>query len=555
MKFPYDLELVAKIKALPKRYYIVDEKTWEVPVTEINNLISIFGSRKIELVGKVTTKGKAEIARAVFDSIDALGYKFKTTPYQHQIEGLTYGLANNRFLLADEQGLGKTKQSIDIAVARKSQFKHCLIVTGVNGLKWNWMKEIGIHSDEKAVLLGARINKKGKTVVGSVKERLEDLCAPHDEYFLVTNIETLRYQLTVKDEKGKNKTTYPMQEKLEAMTLKGEIGMVIVDEIHKCKNATSLQGKAIHCLKSFYKIALTGTPLMNKPLDLYNVLKWLGAETHSYYEFRNHFAIMGGFGGYEVVGYKNLDQLTEQLGKSMLRRKKDEVLDLPEKIRSTEYVELLPKQAQLYKEAQMEILANIDQIKLSPNPLAQLIRLRQATGYTGILSSTIKESAKLDRMEELVEDAIENGEKVIVFSNWTSMTDEIGTRLAKYNPAFITGQVKDTHAQMEKFQTDETCKVIIGTIGAMGTGYTLTAGSTVIFTDKPWNMANTEQAEDRAHRIGTKRTVNIITLVTKDTIDERIEEIVYEKGAMADMIVDGKIKTISTAKVLEMLLN
>ena len=102
--------------------------------------------------------------------------------------------------------------------------------------------------------------------------------------------------------------------------------------------------------------------------------------------------------------------------------------------------------------------------------------------------------------------------------------------------------------------TDSSCKVIIGTIGAMGTGLTLTAASTVIFLDSPWNRANKEQAEDRAHRIGTTSNVNIITLVCKDTIDERIEELINKKGAMADALVDGKVD-FDRAEVIDFLLN
>ena len=188
------------------------------------------------------------------------------------------------------------------------------------------------------------------------------------------------------------------------------------------------------------------------------------------------------------------------------------------------------------------------------NPLAQLIRLRQATGFTGILSSKAQESAKLDRLEEIVEEIVDNGGKCLIFSNWTDMTAPTFERLKRFNPAIITGETKDRETQKDKFMNDDRCKCMIGTIGAMGTGLTLTAASTVIFLDSPWNRANKEQAEDRAHRIGTTSTVNIITLVCKDTIDERIEELVYQKGAMADMLVDGKIDN-NKSQVIDYLLN
>ena len=205
---------------------------------------------------------------------------------------------------------------------------------------------------------------------------------------------------------------------------------------------------------------------------------------------------------------------------------------------------MTPKQEQIYNEITNEIRANIDQIEMSNNPLSALIRMRQATGYTGILSSTIKESAKLDRLEELVEEAVENGKKVVIFSNWTQMTLPIYNRLAtKYHGTYITGEVdlEDRQENIRKFQEDEDCKFVVGTSGAMGTGITLTAGTVEIFMDEPWNMALKEQCVDRCHRIGQKNNLTIYTLMCKGTIDERIHNIVEKKGIMADAIVDGKV--------------
>jgi SNF2 family DNA or RNA helicase len=327
--------------------------------------------------------------------------------------------------------------------------------------------------------------------------------------------------------------------------------------VHNCKNPASQQGKGILKIQPECRIAMTGTPLMNTPFDLYIILKWLGYEGHSFSAFKNHYALYGGFGGYEVVGYRYLDELQKQLDKIMLRRLKKDVLDLPEKTHIDEYVEMTPKQAQIYREISSEIRMNIDQIKMANNPLAELIRMRQATGYTGILSSTIKESAKLDRMEELVEEAVENGKKVVIFSNWTQMTLPIYNRLAvKYRGAYITGEVDSDQRQahVKQFQEDDNCKFIVGTIGAMGTGLTLTAGTVEIFMDEPWNRANKEQAEDRCHRVGTTENITIYTILCKNTIDERIHELVERKGQMADALVDGKIQ-IDKGAMLDFLLS
>lgn len=543
VRIPYDLALIEKVKSLPKRFYTPSNKSWEVPIESLNNVIELFGDHEINITGPVNStvfveEPKREIAHV---EIPVANYDFKTQPFPHQIECFEYSMKHPKFLLGDEQGLGKTKQSIDIAVARKTQFKHVLIVCGVNGLKHNWVREINTHSNERGHILGSKI-LKGKLKEGSVKERLADLNREIDDFFLITNIETLRDK--------------DIQGRLEQLTKSGTIGMVIIDEIHKCKNAQSQQGKAIHCLKSNYKLALTGTPLMNQPIDLYNVLKWLELEKHSFYQFKKFYCVMGGYGGYEIVGYKNLDQLRSNVERVMLRRKKDEVLNLPPKLRQIEYVEMTAKQSQLYKEIRSDIEANLNEIVLNPNPLAMLIRLRQVTGHPGILSNTITESAKIDRMKEIIEELVANGQKAIVFSNWTEMTDIVRKELSEYNPAVITGQIKNEErdAQAQRFQNDPKCHVIIGTIGAMGTGLTLTAASTVIFLDKPWNMANTEQAEDRAHRIGTTSTVNVITLVCKGTIDERIEEIIEEKADMADALVEGNFEKLDRLQLMTQLL-
>ena len=537
--FPYNDKIVNVIRSIPTKSWDKDKKEWELPFKSFPTLINNLPEFDFEVIGQITPISKKE-------TVIPSNFNFKTNPFQHQIDGFKYGLENDRFLLGDEQGLGKTKQVIDIAVAKKLQknYKHCLIVCGVNGLKWNWVNEIATHSNESAYILGQRNN-----TIGSVADRLDDLKNINtiNDYFLITNVETLRNE--------------DISKELQKLCNDGTIGIVAIDEIHKCKNPSSQQGKGILKIQPECRIAMTGTPLMNNPFDLYIILKWLGYEKHPFYAFTKHYGVFGGYGGYECIGYRYLDDLQSQLDEIMLRRLKKDVLDLPEKTYVTEYVEMTPKQAQIYKEVTADIKMNIDQIKMSVNPLAELIRMRQATGYTGILSSTVKESAKLDRMEELVEEAVENGKKVVIFSNWTQMTDAIcerfnDVRTHNYDYALITGQTNDKDRQtiVDRFQNDENTKVIIGTIGAMGTGLTLTAGTVEIFMDEPWNRANKEQAEDRCHRVGTTENVTIYTLVCKNTIDERINQLVERKGIMADALVDGKVN-IKNEELLDFLLN
>lgn len=536
VSFPYDINIVNAIREFPTKYWNAQDKEWELPVDKLGTLTEKLPQESFEISGHYQSMEKKVVAVPK-------DFQFKTKPFEHQQAGFQYGLNNDKWLLGDEQGLGKTKQVIDIAVARKllNKYKHCLIICGVNGLKWNWMNEVHTHSNEQAHILGMQANGR----IGSNRDKLADVLAldTRSEYFIITNIESLRDE-TIAGALSKACTD-------------GIIGMIAFDECHKAKNPTSEQGKGVLKLNADTMIAMTGTPLMNQPFDLFIILKWLGCEKHAFYSFKKHYGVFGGYGGYQVIGYQHLDELQESLDKVMLRRLKDDVLDLPEKTYIDEYVEMTAKQAQIYREVTSEIRSHIDEIKMINNPLTELIRTRQATGYTGILSSTIKESAKLDRMEELVDEAVENNRKVVIFSNWTQMTTPIYERLSKkYRCAVITGEIKDAERQraVDAFQNDPKCRVIIGTIGAMGTGLTLTAGTVEIFVDEPWNRALYDQCVDRCHRVGTTQKVTIYNLMCKDTIDERIHEIVQKKGIMADALVDGQITGTDKLELLNYLL-
>ena len=538
VSFDYEPEIVAFIKKMGTRVYNANNHTWEMPIGNIISLCNKFENEEIKIDGVYENLHKQEF------KIDIpKDFEFKTKPFAHQIDGVRFGLNKKKFLLCDDQGLGKTFQIINWVgcLEKTDKINKVLIVCGVNSLKYNWQSEISIHSDEKGWVLGTRFRKTtGKAYEGSTKDKLEDLDNLPDCRYIITNIETLRAGA---EKISKTKYHFPIAEKLQELCKNGTISVIAFDECHRSKEPTSLQSRAMINVTAKYMVAMSGTPLMNNPLDLYFPLHWLGYEPHSFYQFKTHYCTLGGWGGSQVVGYKNLEEIRALMDEVMLRRLKTEVLDLPEKIRKYEYVDMTPKQEQIYKEVYAGIMSELNQIKFSNNPLAMMIRLRQATGWTGILSSKVQESAKMTRMVELVEEITSSGQKAIIFSNWESITIVAKEQLKSYNPAYITGATKadERMKEVERFQNDDKCKVIIGTIGAMGTGLTLTAAQNVIFLDSPWNMALKAQAEDRAHRIGTKGTVSVITLCCRDTIDERIEELVEKKGQISDALVDGKV--------------
>lgn len=555
VSFEYDSNLVSIIKSMGTRIYIPDKKTWEIPESAVPMLMSRLHDYDVLLRGEMrheTPESHAQLPS---------GFVFTTKPYKHQMEGVIYGLEHESFLLGDDQGLGKTKEIIDLAMCRKQTdgLKHCLIICGINGNKYNWADEVKIHSREDSWILGTRFTKRPpiKMIEGSTKDKMEDLNNIPHQFFWITNIETLRGG-SFKEKQGKRTVIrFPIAEKIQELCDRGIIGMIAFDEAHKAKNPDSQQGKALLSIDcKGPKIPMSGTFVLNNPLDLYLPLKWSGFETHSFYAYKQHYCTMGGFGGKEIVGYKNLDELRSMVSKVMLRRVKGDVLDLPPKVHTIEWVDAYPEQKSLYKDVRDQVRDNIDKVKVHPDPLSEMLRLRQVTGYPGILSSTVTKSAKMDRMEELVEEEVSVGGKAIIFSNWSEMTNVIRHKLKKYNPAYITGEVGAVQRMEEKdrFQNDPNCKVMIGTIGALGTGFTLTAAQLVIFVDEPWNRGIKDQAEDRAHRIGTRGTVRIVTILTRDTVDEGVYNLVQKKGKMADLLVDGKVDGKNVDNVLSYLL-
>ena len=555
VSFEYDSNLVSVIKSMGTRVYIPDKKTWEIPESAVPMLMSRLRDYDVLLRGEMrheTPESHAQLPS---------GFVFTTKPYKHQMEGVIYGLEHESFLLGDDQGLGKTKEIIDLAMCRKQTdgLKHCLIICGINGNKYNWADEVKIHSREDSWILGTRFTKRPpiKMIEGSTKDKMEDLNNIPHQFFWITNIETLRGG-SFKEKQGKRTVMrFPIAEKIQELCDRGIIGMIAFDEAHKAKNPDSQQGKALLSIDcKGPKIPMSGTFVLNNPLDLYLPLKWAGFETHSFYAYKQHYCTMGGFGGKEIVGYKNLDELRSMVSKVMLRRVKGDVLDLPPKVHTIEWVDAYPEQKSLYKEVRDQVRDNIDKVKVHPDPLSEMLRLRQVTGYPGILSSTVTKSAKMDRMEELVEEEVSVGGKAIIFSNWSEMTNVIRHKLKKYNPAYITGEVGSVQRMEEKdrFQNDPNCKVMIGTIGALGTGFTLTASQLVIFVDEPWNRGIKDQAEDRAHRIGTRGTVRVVTILTRDTVDEGVYNLVQKKGKMADLLVDGKVDGKNVDNVLSYLL-
>lgn len=591
VKFPYDLECINLIKTVPGKKWCPDDKCWTIPKDKLGWFLHVLKDTRYENDYKIIsdesinenqTLDSTQFIPDIQDHFDYL-VKDGSQPYSHQIDFMKYAIdrqnhgMNSGFIVADQPGLGKTSESMNLALYNKQKkgFKHCLIICCVNSSKYNWENDITQHTngEHHPYILGSRKKKNGRIVSDTgTAEKLKDLESGkmygEDDgcdlpYFIIMNVEGLR---------AKSGKKYPIADQLIEWIYRGDIPMVIIDEVHKNLSHTSTQGKQLLRIKKATSskamwIPMTGTPIINKPTDVFLSLKLVdGHQYNSFYSFSNQYCIFGGYGDYEIVGYKNIKFLKTLLQKNMIRRLKSEVLDLPPKIYFNEYIENTSYQNNLYDHVANDIRNSVSEIKTPANLLAKLIRLRQVNGYPEAVDTTLnvsdkdylKKNAKMCRTLELIDEILERDEKVLVFSNWVEPLRTLYKflRAKNYKVCCFTGTMNDSDREKNKqlFQTDADHKILIGTIGAMGTTHTFTAAQNAIFIDEPWTPADKLQAEDRIYRIGTKSSVNIYTILTKGTVDEKVHKLLYNKEVTSNYIVDNKLDIKANPDILEMLL-
>ena len=522
VQFNYRKEFIDFIHTLDGCNYSQRTKLWEIPIIFLSKVLDFFCQYDDIELNLNQCNEKVDI---VDDSIDTSAYKIK--PFDFQEDAIKHGISNDKWLLLDPPGLGKTAVITHIAeeLLKRGEIEHCLVICGLNTLKENWIKEIEKHSNLTATILGQRITKTGKRVIGGVQERINHLLNPISETIVVTNIETIRSNDIVElIENGPNK-----------------FDMVVCDEIHKVKNSNSQQGSNfLKLIKHKKKIGATGTLLMNSPLDAYVPLSWIDVERSTASNFKYFYCR---YSGSMFLGYQHVDMLKDMIADNSLRRPK-ELLKLPELRIIDEYVEMESKQEKLYKEVKAGIKDQVDKVRLTrANLLALVSRLRQATACPSILTTKDIPSAKIDRCCDLVEQIVSGGEKVLIFSTFKETVNVLTERLKDYKPLIGTGDVPDNivSENVDKFQTSNENKCFIATWQKCGTGITLTAATYVIFIDSAWTAADFQQHYSRAYRAGTTKPVTVYMLITKDTFDEKVWEIVNRKGAISDYIIDDEI--------------
>ena len=449
-------------------------------------------------------------------------------------------LKHNQFggILADDMGLGKTLQVItflwsEFQESVPGENRRALVITPAS-LVFNWMSEI----ERFAPGLPATV------VTGDVKERKALIKNAGEREVLITS-----YDLLKRDLKAYQNLDFAVQ---------------IIDEAQYIKNHGTQVAKAVKEIRSEFRLALTGTPVENRLSELWSIFDFLmPGFLYSYEKFRKEIEL-------PAVQYSNSDameRLQKMIRPFVLRRLKRDVLkDLPDKLEKDMFSPLESEQKELY-EAHTERLrlmlgmqsdAEFRTSKLQI--LAEITRLRQICCYPGLVYEGYKgNSSKLEMCMELVQNAVNGGHKLLLFSQFTTMLDVLAVRLKKAKVSFymLTGSTsKEKRAQMVHAFNEDDTSVFCISLKAGGTGLNLTAADIVIHYDPWWNLAVQNQATDRAHRIGQQNVVSVYRLFMKDTIEERIRALQERKRELADEILSGEgigQALISREEVLELL--
>lgn len=462
---------------------------------------------------------------------------FEGTLRHYQREGLGWlvfleslGLGG---CLADDMGLGKTIQVLALLMRRKTMMASAglphrpTLVVVPKSLVFNWVEEA------KKFAPALRVANH----TGNTRTENDDLA---EQDIVITTYGTLRRDIV------RHRET--------------EFDYVILDEAQSIKNAASQAAKACRLLRARHRLALTGTPVENHIGELWSIFEFLNpGQLGSAARLRKFLA--DGRGSSDVVA--------RAVRPYLLRRTKVDVLsDLPEKTEQTLYVELGEAQRKAYDELREhfrnELTGRIGRFGIGRSRIAvleALLRLRQTACHPGLVDHALVDepSAKLDTLMEQLEEVIDEGHKVIVFSQFTSFLSILRRRLDAKSMTYeyLDGRTTDRQARVTRFQEDETCRLFLVSLKAGGQGLNLTAADYIYILDPWWNPAVEAQAVDRAHRIGQTRPVFAYRLIARDTVEEKILALQDKKRELADSIVRADAGVIGnlTPEDVELLLS
>ena len=474
----------------------------------------------------------------------SMDYKFKTTPYKHQLIALEKSWNKESFAYFMEMGTGKTKVLIDnvAMLYDKGKINGILIVApkGVIGTWYN--NEIPAHMpdhiEKKMVLWQANINKTQQEKLNTLFETGEDL------HILIMNVEAFS------TDKGLN---FAMK------FLRSHNTLMAVDESTTIKNPKAQRTKNILDLRSLtkYRRIMTGSPITKNPLDLFTQCYFLDPfhlNHESYFSFRMRYAVLktayiSGRSIQLVSGFKNLGELTDKLSPFSYRVLKEDCLDLPEKVWTNRSITLTTEQSKVYQSMKEKALAYLNgKTVTSASTLTQLMRLQQITcGHFAADDGTIQE-VKSNRLPELMNVLEEMEGKAIIWAHYQYDIKAILKELIKvYGPGSVVDYYgltdKDKRqGHIEKFMNDPECRFFVGTPATGGYGLTLTSANTVIYYSNGYDLEKRLQSEDRAHRIGQKKSVTYVDIICDQTVDTKIVQSLRKKLNIASEVMGEKFK-------------
>ncbi|MHA1149329.1 MAG: DEAD/DEAH box helicase [Promethearchaeota archaeon] len=481
----------------------------------------------------------------------------KLRPYQQTAITWMANMCDLNFgiCLADDMGLGKTIQVIAYLLYRKKKYPRApgsILVICPTSVMFNWIREIKKFAPDLDVIL-----HHGPKRIKDLKKASE---YTKSNVIILTSYGTLRNDIDF----------------LESIHFEG----VIVDESQNMKNYESQQTKAILKLKSGYRICLSGTPIENRLMELWTLFEFLNPGLlgkRSDFQ-RNYVMPIERFQDQDAA-----DKLRRIIAPFIMRRVKSDkniIDDLPDKNEMKIYLNLSKEQVKLYKTLvdrtleEMSIIST-DKRRKRGLVLGLLTKLKQVCNHpfqfnkqkiddTISTKEIISKSKKLERLLEMIEEVISNGEKVLIFTQFKQMGDLILKTLERiydFSILFFHGSISATKRKeiVDEFQSEnlDSSPVLIVSLKAGGTGLNLTKGTTVIHFDRWWNPAVEDQATDRAYRIGQTKEVNVYKFITLGTIEEKIDSLLVEKRDLADKIVvstgESWISDLSEDKLRELL--
>jgi len=472
-------------------------------------------------------------------------YRFKTKPYGHQMTALEKSWNRETYAYFMEMGTGKTKVLIDnvAMLYDRGKIDSALIICP-KGVMGTWHSQelpthLPDHIENVTVLWQANITKSQSHKLGNLFKTDERL------HILIMNVEALSTQ------KG---LVFAQKFLLTHKTL------MCIDESTTIKNLKAKRTKNILSIapRAQYRRILTGSPVTKNPLDLYSQCEFLNEEHldfTSYYAFRNRYAEMktlhiAGRSIQVVSHFKNLNELAEQLKTFSYRVLKEDCLDLPEKIYMKREIELSPEQKKVYKQMKEEALATLNGKQITTmTVLTQLMRLQQITCGHFVADDGTTQEIKGNRLNELMDILDEVEGKAIIWAHWQKDIQIIKEALIKkYGPGSVVdyyGLTPQDQRDKNKdaFQNDSKVRFFVGTPQTGGYGITLTAASTVIYYSNGYDLEKRIQSEDRAHRIGQKKSVTYVDILAEDTVDEKIVKSLRKKINIASKVMGEELRS------------